>query len=218
MQFEYHSPAPNSALVLYRDQASAQQALDASPIRFALERVAVTTQAATETDDFDLLDQNDDYSPLSEDASSSSTTNPPVTGIDDIIRPSSLLTRTSPTPPSTPSTAPPPLPHAPPTPKPKTESRWFQVTVDRSHAVHVDYVERQPYWRQFEPMKSLAQLDLEKKVPHAGLSDVSKRPPNAYRTPNWVLKVMNEHLAKGQESLVKMWQGGEREDKEGTKR
>lgn len=67
-------------------------------------------------------------------------------------------------------------------------------------------------------MKSLAQLDLEKKVPHVGLSDVSKRPPHAYRTPNWVLKLMNNHLAKGQESLVKMWNSDETEEKEGARR
>jgi hypothetical protein len=60
--------------------------------------------------------------------------------------------------------------------------------------VHQDYVERQPFWKQYNPMKSMSQEDLAKKVPHIGLSDISKRPPNAHRTPNSVLKQMSEYV------------------------
>lgn len=68
-------------------------------------------------------------------------------------------------------------------------------------------------------MKSVAQLDLVSKVPHAGLSDVSKRPPHAYRTPNHVLWMMNAHLGKGVESLVGMWEEGkERDGRDGEER
>ncbi|KAJ4358366.1 uncharacterized protein N0V89_002948 [Didymosphaeria variabile] len=206
MNFEYHSPAPNSALLIYRDSSSAQAALDASPIRFSLERTQHDPKTAQDTDDYAIsgsFDGEDDPSTLPQ------QTTP---GIDDILSPSGLLTRTSPTPEGdTGEENDPPLPFAPPQKQAKTVSRWFQVTVDRSRAVHQDYVERQPFWKHFTPMKSVAQLDLARKVPHAGLSDVSKRPPHAYRTPNHVLRMMNAHLAKGQESLVAMWEAGRRE-------
>ncbi|KAF2450558.1 hypothetical protein P171DRAFT_439184 [Karstenula rhodostoma CBS 690.94] len=210
MQFEYHSPVPNSALLIYRDAAAAHAALAASPIRFALERIHHDPKTAHETDDYNLslFDQDaPDVAP------------PPQTtpGIDEIRAPSALLTRTTPNPQPAPADtdtdidtgAHAPLPFAPPQKQPKTVSRWFQVTIDRSHAIHQDYVERQPLWAQFEPMKSLAQLDLAPKVPHVGLSDVTKRPPHAYRTPNHVLALMNKHLQYGQESLVRMWEEGE---------
>jgi hypothetical protein len=94
-----------------------------------------------------------------------------------------------------------PLPN---TPQPLTKTKWFQVTVDRSRAVHQDFVERQPYWKQFVPMKSMAQEDLVKRVPHIGLSDVSKRPPHAHRTPNRVLKLMSEYVETRMPSLKGM--------------
>jgi hypothetical protein len=98
----------------------------------------------------------------------------------------------------------------PPTsPKQKKWTKWFQVTVDRSRAVHQDFVERQPYWKQFSPMRSMAQADLEKKVPHVGLSDVSKRPPNAYRTPAKVLRVMNEYVETRMPTLRGIVEGGD---------
>lgn len=50
-------------------------------------------------------------------------------------------------------------------------------------------------------MKSMAQEDLAKSVPHAGLSDVSKRPPNAHRTPNRVLRTMSEYVEKRMPTL-----------------
>lgn len=90
-------------------------------------------------------------------------------------------------------------------------TKWFQVTVDRSRAVHQDFIERQPYWKQFTPMKSLAQQDLARQVPHIGLSDISKRPPNAHRTPNRVLKVMSEYVEQRMPSLKDMAEDGEME-------
>lgn len=66
-------------------------------------------------------------------------------------------------------------------------------------------------------MKSVSQVDLEGKVPHWGLSDVSKRPPHAYRTPNRVMKGMREYLGLGVESLVGMWEGKDGKGKEGER-
>lgn len=60
-------------------------------------------------------------------------------------------------------------------------------------------------------MKSLAQEDLAKQVPHVGLSDVSKRPLHAHRTPNWVLKGMREYVEKRMPSLRGVVEGGEGE-------
>lgn len=60
-------------------------------------------------------------------------------------------------------------------------------------------------------MKSMAQEDLAKVVPHMGLSDVSKRPPHAHRTPNKVLKMMSNYVEHGLPSLKDMYEEGGRE-------
>jgi hypothetical protein len=139
---------------------------------------------------------------------------PQKAGIDEILRPSQLLNRTSAeTHRSTPSAPPKPMPFDPPpaSPKQKKWTKWFQVTVDRTRAVHQDFIERQPYWKQFSPMRSMAQADLEKKVPHIGLSDISKRPPNAYRTPTRVLKTMNQYVETAMPTLRGVAEGSENE-------
>jgi hypothetical protein len=211
-QYEYHNPADNIALAIYRDEASAQKALDASPIRFALEVV--------------LNNSNRDYGNEAEDEEEetggtsdrfdvkSSTKD----GIDEILRPSALSTRTEPSAvPSSKTPTQPPMPFDPPAPPPITPSltrtTWFQVTVDRSRAIHQDFVERQPFWKQYSPMKSMAQEDLAKQVPHIGLSDITKRPPNAHRTPNAVLQQMSEYVETRMPSLRAMAEESER-DKE----
>lgn len=120
-----------------------------------------------------------------------------------MTRPSPLLHRPAPAAPSPPPAHPAPMPFAAPPPKP-TATKWFQVTVDRSRAVHQDFVQRQPLWKQFSPMKSMAQEDLAKIVPHPGLSDVSKRPPHAYRTPTKVLRSMGRWVELGMPSLRRL--------------
>lgn len=60
-------------------------------------------------------------------------------------------------------------------------------------------------------MKSMAQEDLAKVVPHIGLSDVSKRPPHAHRTPNKVLKLMANYVENRMPSLKNMYEEGGRE-------
>lgn len=93
-----------------------------------------------------------------------------------------------------------------PAPQKQTKQKWFQVTLDRSRVIHQDYVQRQPLWKQFNPMRSMAQEDLAKSVPHVGLSDVTKRPPNAHRTPVKVLRSMAKYVEKGMPSLRDMWE------------
>lgn len=139
---------------------------------------------------------------------------PASDGIEEILRPSQLLNRTpfpALTPNQTPNHTDPPMPFRDFPQSKQTQSKWFQVTVDRSRVIHQDYVERQPYWKQFSPMKSMAQEDLAKVVPHVGLSDVSKRPPNAHRTPNKVLKIMADYVEKRMPSLKKIYEEGGRE-------
>lgn len=66
----------------------------------------------------------------------------------------------------------------------------------------------------------MAQEDLAKIVPHQGLSDVTKRPPNAHRTPNKVLRSMGKWVDQGMPSLRNMWeevQNGERGVGEGRR-
>lgn len=183
------------ALAIYRDEQSAQKALDASPIRFALEKVVVDNDASQS-----LPEEDDDETDVL-----NTPQTPRNNSIDEILRPSQLINQSfssaHTTQPATPSTSrQTPLPFEPPTTpashlyNTRNATKWFQVTVDRSRAVHQDYIERQPYWKQFQPMKSMAQEDLAKQVPHIGLSDVSKRLPNAHRTPNRVLRVMSDYV------------------------
>jgi hypothetical protein len=212
LKYEYHNPADNIALAIYRDTSSAQRALDASPIRFALEKVVDPTRDDSTTErqhrgEEDNGDVEAAHEPVT----------PSKDGIDEILRPSTLSTRTSPTSmPSPKTTSQPPMPFDPPAPLPnaplpQTRTRWFQVIVDRSRVVHQDYVERQPYWKQFQPMKSMAQEDLAKQVPHIGLSDISKRPPNEHRTPIKVLKQMSEYVEKAMPSLKGIVENSESE-------
>ncbi|OAL47297.1 hypothetical protein IQ07DRAFT_573211 [Pyrenochaeta sp. DS3sAY3a] len=208
LRYEYQNPADNVALAIFRDEHAAQQALQASPIRFALEKV--TPSASEPAQAFQDEDAEDDLS--------STPATPSTPGIDDMLRPSQLLNRAhTPTASPKPTPAPPPpmpfdAPHPPPSSPPThTTTKWFQVTLDRSRAVHQDFIERQPYWKQFQPMHSMAQADLAKQVPHIGLSDVSKRPPNAHRTPNRVLRVMSEYVERRMPTIRGMVEDGEGE-------
>jgi hypothetical protein len=138
--------------------------------------------------------------------------------IEEILRPSAVLNRSPTSPPiasSSPTSSSPSMPFDPSaSPAQPTTSKYFQISLDRSRVVHQDYVERQPYWKQFSPMKSMAQEDLAKTVPHVGLSDVSKRPPHASRTPNKVLRIMADYVETKMPSLRGMWEEGGRERKE----
>ncbi|KAF2197810.1 hypothetical protein GQ43DRAFT_343948, partial [Delitschia confertaspora ATCC 74209] len=188
LRYEYHNPADNSAIAIFRDPESAQRALEASPLRFALEKPLP---------DDGYTEQPQETVEASEEVAMSPPP-PPKSGIDELVRASQLLGRHS-SKPSAPTTSSPTTPqapqsttadipfHTPSSPKPASE-KWFDLSLDRSRVVHQDFVERQHYWTKFTPMKSMAQEDLAKVVPHVGLSDVSKR--GQPRTPNKVLKWM----------------------------
>lgn len=209
LRYEYQNPADNVALAIFRDDSAAQAALDASPIRFALEKatsIADSTEGPT-------VNPEDDEATLQD-----LTNIPPTPGIEEMLRPSKILSHTLSIA-DTPSKPDPPAPSMPfdplqssSTQVQKKWTKWFQITLDRSRAVHQDFIERQPYWKQFNPMRSMAQVDLEKIVPHVGLSDVSKRPPNAHRTPVRVLKGMSEYVEKRMPTLR-----GIMEDSEGER-
>ncbi|KAL5119688.1 hypothetical protein ACEQ8H_002294 [Pleosporales sp. CAS-2024a] len=228
LKFEYHNPADNIVLAIFRDDKAAQKALDASPIRFALEKTLDWPdqdhrhhghhEGEGEGEPDDHLDMTTSSpAPTTTTAAPTAAAAAASGGIDDILRPSMLSTRTAPTapPPARPRAQPSmpfePRPRPRHGPEPQTRTKWFQVTVDRSRAVHQDYVERQPFWKYFEPMKSMAQEHLAKQVPHIGLSDVSKRPPNAHRTPNHVLKTMNDYVQERMPSLRGMVEGNDSE-------
>jgi hypothetical protein len=198
LRYEYHNPADNIALAIYRDATAAQKALDASPIQFTLQKLVNSAETSQKHGEDEEGDGEYEHP--------TGPVMPTKDGIDEILRPSTLSVRTQRADaPQPPASAPPPMPFDPAHPTSTathvTKSKWFQITVDRSRAVHQDFVERQPYWKQFSPMKSMAQEDLAKQVPHIGLSDVSKRPPNAHRTPNKVLKGMSEYVDKSMPTL-----------------
>jgi hypothetical protein len=215
LRYEYHNPADNIVLAIFRDANSAQKALDASPIRFELEKAIQHPNEGYASENQQSEHEDD------EDTTSSHQPRAPTqSGIDEMLRPSTLSIRTErsavPINSSSQTTAPPPMPFDPPAPlpnapEPRKRTKWFQVTVDRSRVVHQDYVERQPFWKQFDPTKSMAQEDLAKQVPHIGLSDVSKRPPNAHRTPVWVLKQMSDYVETRMPSLKGMAENSENE-------
>jgi hypothetical protein len=217
-QYEYHKPAGNISLAIYRDADSAQQALNASPIRFALEKVIAEVEVDKKEQDWSDNEIEDETGTRERNV---------LDGIEDIIRPSQLINDIRDTQATTEipdissqgankqasakiqSSA--PLPFEPPAPiARKVSSKWFQITVDRSRVIHQDFVERQPFWKQFTPMKSMAQEDLMTKVPHIGLSDVSKRPPNYHRTPNKVMRQMSWYVENRMVSLKEMFEEGEK--------
>ncbi|KAF1955161.1 hypothetical protein CC80DRAFT_549373 [Byssothecium circinans] len=206
LRFEYHNPMGNIALAIYSHADSAQQALNASPIRFALEKYVDRAEEAQEGD------MMEDGANEDADADVNGRDTPAkADDIDDILRPSRLVNSSvaENAPPSEPKPA--PLPFEPPADAPKTVSTWFQITVDRSRTVHQDYIEKQPYWARFTPMKSIAQQDLEKKVPHWGLSDVSKRPPHGHRVPNVALRHMSRFVEEKMPTIRRIWEETEME-------
>ncbi|KAF2638269.1 hypothetical protein P280DRAFT_405457 [Massarina eburnea CBS 473.64] len=214
LRYEYHNPMDNVALGIYRMPDSAQQALNATPIRFALEKYNATSEMGEaiegemgmEGEDAQDAQYNADATPDSNEQAKDTE------NLDDMLRPSKLLNRTiseSESPPATDNPpASKPLPFETPAKPPKSVSKWFQITVDRSRTVHQDYIETQPYWAPFTPMKSSAQHDLENKVPHWGLSDVTKRPPNAHRTPNRILRKLGKEVESGIGGLWELWEEG----------
>ncbi|KAF2713684.1 hypothetical protein K504DRAFT_342827, partial [Pleomassaria siparia CBS 279.74] len=206
LRYEYHNPSANSSLVIYRDADSAQAALNASPIRFALERVVPDADVhKSERGWSDDEIEDEEVIP-----------NRAPDSLDDILKPSTLLNQAEQTPPSSSAESPTPTPTQSQSQSPmpfedapiarKVTSKWFQVTVDHSRVIHQDFVERQPLWKYFTPMKSTGQQDLAKVVPHYGLSDVSKRPPNHHRTPNQVLKTMAKYVEHRMPSLKQMYE------------
>ncbi|KAF2017649.1 hypothetical protein BU24DRAFT_346093 [Aaosphaeria arxii CBS 175.79] len=248
LRYEYHNPADNIALAIYQDDHGAQQALNASPIRFALERVVVDDvglsghkSSGGDLDDETAIAPPTPYTPGGSSGLNSSSGNS-EDDMDTLMRPSQLLTQSSlrnqtdassspsssssssaaaseqnnhnSASPSPSSSSPLPLPFETPATRPPTAKKWFQVTVDRSRVIHQDFVERQPFWKQFEPTKSTAQEDLAKVVPHPGLSDVSKRPLHHHRTPNHVLKMMSHYVEHVMPSLRQMYEEGGREMRE----
>jgi hypothetical protein len=88
LRYEYHNPADNIVLAIFRDENSAQKALDASPIRFALEKV-IQQPNENYANEFQGEDDDDQDS-----SSSLSPKTPTKNGIDEILRPSTLSTRT----------------------------------------------------------------------------------------------------------------------------
>lgn len=165
--------------------------------------------------------------PNSEEDESAPHSIAPKTGIDEMLRPTTATNRTlyPPEPPRQPKPTPPSMPfddlldqQSPPytddsdsNTSPRTWKKTFQITFDRSRVIQQDHIERQPYWKQFSPMKSMAQADLAKRVPHIGLSDVSKRPPSAHRTPVRVLRGMSDYVANRMPTLSGMMEDNERE-------
>ncbi|KZM20257.1 uncharacterized protein EKO05_0003657 [Ascochyta rabiei] len=207
LRYEYHNPADNVALAIYRTPDGAQQALNASPLRFALERHANPAELSYAAEEAE-------QDPASLPRASSAD------NLSEMTRPSKLMNRAlsasasasvsasasaSASAPAQTPTTPTPMPFSAPASR-ATTTKWFQVTVDRSRAVHQDFVQRQPLWKQFTPMKSMAQEDLAKVVPHPGLSDVTKRPPHAHRTPSKVLKSMSKWVEHGMPSLRGLWE------------
>ncbi|KAH7112450.1 hypothetical protein B0J11DRAFT_184105 [Dendryphion nanum] len=208
LRYEYHNPAANIALAIYSDEAGAQKALNASPIRFALEKLVDDTKLTGERQLSEGSVGDDSITPDS----------PANDGVDEITELGSLVNRMPKDPPripdlrdgslpdSTVKSQPTLMPFEQPSQVRMVSTKWFQVTVDRSRVVHQDYVERQPYWKQFSPMQSMAQQDLSKSVPHIGLSDVSKRPIHAHRTPNRVLASMANDVEYKMPSLKRMYE------------
>ncbi|CAI6339833.1 unnamed protein product [Periconia digitata] len=197
LKHEYFRPMDNVALGIYRDGDAAQRALNASPIRFALEKQNDVPPNQNTSVDMEEVEYG---TPQREGATE--------TGIDDILRPGELLTNTRyKEPPIEPTLDPPskPMPFEPSVETPNTISKWFQITVDRSRVVHYDYIEKQFLWGRYTPMKTIAQEDLVKKVPQKGLSDVGQRPPGVEHRPHRAMRKDQAYADERMPSVRQIW-------------
>ncbi|KAF2493966.1 hypothetical protein BU16DRAFT_590803 [Lophium mytilinum] len=198
--------APNSAFAIYRDPEAAQKALNASPIRFALETVA-ESEAKEEAAWASPEKPEDEWNTIQE--------APMKDGVEEITRPSLLLNQIPAqrqgkfgqnSPVQNSSEAMEETPEhgqAPENAAPKVV-RWFHVNVDRTRAVYQDYVERQPFYSEFAVANSMMQEDLAKRVPHVGLSDVTIRDGNFHRTPTKFLKRSAKRISQIK-TLRQLW-------------
>lgn len=198
--------------MIFRHPDSAQKAVEASPIRFQLEKVLPEEENADEEADEDVVEEDEEGIQVTNKSSS--------LGVEELMRASQLLDRrppsnSSPNSTTTTNAAPDDLSsqpsnstskipfYTPPAPR-RVFRRNFELIIDRSRVVHQDYVERQVHWTRFQPMKSMAQQDLVKVVPYRGLSDVTKR--MVPRTPNKVLITRAEQVHQ-MPSLRDMYEG-----------
>ncbi|PVI08308.1 hypothetical protein DM02DRAFT_720 [Periconia macrospinosa] len=197
LRHEYFRPMDNVALGIYRDADAARQALDASPIRFSLEiEDNSVTKEKKAVDDMDEAEYG-----IQADGSTE-------TGIDDMLRPGELLTNPRYEESSIEPASDPPsksLPFEPPSETPNTVPKWFQITIDRSRVVHYDYIEKQFLWGRYMPMKTVAQEDLAKKVPHKGLSDVGQRPPGVEHRPHRAMRNDQAYADDRMPTVKRIW-------------
>lgn len=166
-------PAPNTALVIFKEEAAAQHCLNRSPLRFRMGKAPIGEQ---------VRDAGSSTSRPAEGHAQQETQPGPPNGVlqDTSISPfglgqaRSMSTRSLPKPPP----RPPQIPFQAP-PRPLLESRIFQLQAEPARIHFRDHINMGHYHGRFMiDGKSIAQLDLARSVPVPGLSCIDWRAGN----------------------------------------
>ena len=179
--------APNTAIVIFREEEAAQHCLKKDPIRFRMGRAPVRQQRAPEEEQQQQQKQTQpqQINPFEEQQESQLTTSsarsrPPQNSPWGVTAPSHRQTRALSTPSST-------LPKPPPNPldlpgfshqaqAPASESRIFEIRANPARVSFRDQLNTSHFHGHFAyDTQSTAQQDLLKRVPIPGLSDVNWR-------------------------------------------
>ena len=158
--------APNTTLVIFRDEDAAYDCLKRSPIRFRMGRAPVSGDQDAENTRQEHASVRAQQHPQSDTSAA-----PQRRGAWGLSQSRSMSTESLPKPPSRPNQMPFQAP-----PPPTLESRLFQVLVNPARIHFRDQINMGCYHGQFKlDTKSIAKRDLEQTVPLPGLSCVDWR-------------------------------------------
>jgi len=207
--------APNTALVIFRDDEAAQHCLKRSPIRFRMGK-APAKQRQQEQDQQQSLDQQ--FAQMAASQPSPTTSSPAQNSPWGVSNLSHTQTRALSTQAQLPKPPPRPLDIpglSNPTRAPKPESRIFQIQANPSRRGFRDQINYSHFHGTYlVDTKSAAQRDLAQRVPLHGLSDVNWR----HDDKPW--RVVQEQSARDgsyrgsgpRKSLMEIYEGRRRED------
>ena len=207
--------APNTALLIYKEENAVRECLKRSPVRFRMGRAGQKEKRGFEEEQ--PIQPN---AWASASATSSETPLPrgPVgTPFGLPAQSRSLSTNHSPLPTPPPNPIRMPL-DPPPQPEEGNESRTFQIQANRSHRRFRDQINMGHYHGSFAlDTKMVGQEDLARKVPLKGLSCVDWR---AVEKPWWVANAERENERKGvrrRRRLGELWEEGVKYRDEGLR-
>ena len=177
-QHDALSSAPNSAMAIFANGDAMNRFLHECPLTFEIDR----TEREEAEEDAAFEEISDEEAEYNESTIAHSAA-PPTTG-DELSRPRNSLTDSIPS-----SNAKQPRTSTP-TPKKTTyltRPQVFRINADIWRGKHRDWLERHPFWGNFQPKRQTTiSQDLGKRVPLVGLSDI-----DANARPEIPIRILN---------------------------